>query len=182
MGTRPEFVKLILCFWHALLVPPMMQLVHSLHASSLYSTCVLLACVTRAVDDAACAISKRLGPCSTRALLDPGFLAGTNFPADATTCAVFERLGPLLDPGSLAGANYPADATACAVSECLGPVLDPGSLASTIPADATACAVSECLGPVLDPGSLASMIPADATACVVMTRPTMLQVQQSCDS
>ena len=83
-----------------------MQLVQSLHASSLYSTRV--------------------------------HLAGTNFPADATTCAVSERLGPLLDPGSLAGTNFPADATACAVSESLGPLLNPGSLAGmNCPTDAT---------------------------------------------
>ena len=32
-------------------------------------------------------------------------------PADATACAVSERLGPLLNPGSLAGMNCPTDAT-----------------------------------------------------------------------
>ena len=54
----------------------------------------------------------------------------------------FERLGPLLDLSSLAGTNFPADATACAVSKCLEPSLDPGSLADTnYPADATACVV-----------------------------------------
>ena len=110
-----------------------MQLVQSLHASSLYSTRV--------------------------------HLAGTIFPADATACAVSERLGPLLDPGSLVGTNFAADATACVVSEHLGPLLDPSSLAGTnFPADATACAVSERLGPLLNPGSLAGMnCPTDAT-------------------
>ena len=65
-------------------------------------------------------------------------LAGTNFPADATACAVSERLGPLLDPSSLAGTNFPADSTACAVSERLGPLLNPGPLAGMkCPTDAT---------------------------------------------
>ena len=86
--TRP------VCSWCALLVPPLMQLVHSSHASSLYSTRVLLARTTCTAVDAACALSERLGP-----LLDPGFLAGKDFPDDATACAVSKRLGPLLDPG-----------------------------------------------------------------------------------
>ena len=110
-----------------------MQLVQSLHASSLYSTRV--------------------------------HLAGTNFPADATACAVSERLGPLLDPGSMAGTNFAANTTARVVSERLGPLLDPSSLAGTnFPADATACVVSERLGPLLNPGSLAGMnCPTNAT-------------------
>ena len=54
------------CSWHALLVPPLMQLVPSLHASSLYSIRVLLARATRIAVDAACVISERLG-----SLLDP---------------------------------------------------------------------------------------------------------------
>ena len=100
--TRP------VCSWRALLVPPLVQLVHSSHASSLYSTRVLLARTTRTAVDVACALFERLGP-----LLDPGSLAGTNFPADATACAVFKRLGPLLDLASLAGKNCPANATVC---------------------------------------------------------------------
>ena len=91
-----------------------MQLAHSLRASSLYSTRVLLAGTNFPPDATACAVSERLGP-----LLDPGSLAGTNFAADATACVVSERLGPLLDPSSLAGTNFPADATACAGSERL---------------------------------------------------------------
>ena len=106
----PRAVTRLVCSWRALLVPPLMQLVPSSHASSLYSTRMLLACTTRTANDAAGALSKHLGP-----LLDPGFLAGTNFPVDATACAVSERLGPLFDPGSLAGTNCPAGATACVV-------------------------------------------------------------------
>ena len=82
------------------------------------------------------------------------FLTGTNSAPDFASCAVFERLGPLLEPGSLAGTNYPANGAACAVSECLGPVLDPGSLAGeNCPADAAACAVSERFGSLVDPSS-----------------------------
>ena len=107
-----------MCSWRALLVPPLMQLVHSSNASSLYSTRVLLARTTRIAVHAACAIFARLEP-----LLDPCFLANTNCSADATACAVSERLGPLLDPGSLAGTNCHADATA--LFERLEPLLDP---------------------------------------------------------
>ena len=102
-----------------------MQLVQSLHASSLYSTRVLLAGTDFPADGTACAVSERLGPS-----LDPGSLVGTNFAADATACVVSERLGPFLDLSSLAGTNFPADATACAVSERLRPLLNPSSLAS----------------------------------------------------
>ena len=112
------------CSLRALLVPPLMQLVQSLHASSLYSTPVLLAGTNFPADATACAVSERLGP-----LLHPGPLAGPNFPADAKACVVSERLGPLLDQSSLAGTNFPADATACVVSKRLGPLLNPGSLA-----------------------------------------------------
>ena len=122
-----------------------MQLVHSSHASSLYSTRVLLACTTRTAVDSACPFAESLG-----SLLDPDSLVGTNFPADAITHVVSERLGPLLDPCSLADTNFSADATACSVFERLWPLLDPGSLAGTnCPADATACAVSERLWPLL---------------------------------
>ena len=137
--------------WRALLVPPLMKLVHSSHASS-----------PRPVQS----------------------LARTTRITVGAACALFERVGPLLDPGSLAGTNFPADATACTVSKRLGPLLDPGSLADTnCPADATACAVSKHLGALLYPSPLAGMnCPADAKACVVTTRPTMFHVQQSCDS
>ena len=122
-----------MCSLRALFVPPLIQLVQSLHASSLYSTRVLLAGTNFPAGATACAVFERLGP-----LIDPGCLAGTNFPADATACVVSERLGPLLEPSSLAGTNFPADATACAVSERLGPFLNPGSLAGTnCPTDAT---------------------------------------------
>ena len=141
-----------MCSWRALLVPSLMQLVQSSHASSLYSIRVLLARTTRTAADAACSLFARLKP-----LHHPDSLAGTNFPADATACAVSERLGPFLDPGSLVVTKLPADATDCAVFKRLWALLDPGSLAGT-----------NC--------------PADATACVVMTRPTMFHVQQSCDS
>ena len=87
-----------------------MQLVQSSHASSLYLTRVLLARTTRTAVDAACALFESLGP-----LLDPGSLAGTNFPVDVTAYAISERHGLLLDPDSLAGTNCPADATACVV-------------------------------------------------------------------
>ena len=96
-----SFTRLV-CSWRALLVTPMMQFEHSLHASSLYSTRVLLARTTRTVDDAACATSERLG-----SLLDLSFLPGTNCPADATAYAVSERLGLLFDPGFLPGTNCP---------------------------------------------------------------------------
>ena len=138
--------------WRALLVPPMMQFVHSSRASSLYSARVLLACPTRTADDAACAISERLGP-----LLDPGSLAGANFPTDAIACAISEYLGPLLDPGSPSKIRTAPPMLQLVQSPNAGTLLDPGSLAGT-----------NC--------------PADATACVVMTRPTMFQVQQCCDS
>ena len=198
--TRP------VCSWPALLVPPMMQLVHSSYASSFYSTRVLLARTTRTTDNVACAISKRLEPlldqCSLAGtncpadattyavserlglLLGQSFLAGASYPADATACAVSDRLGPLLDPSSLAGTNYPIDTAACAVSKRLEPLLDQGSLARTsCPTDATACAVSEHIGPLLDPGSLAGTnCLTDTTAYVVMTRYTIFQFQQSCDS
>ena len=171
--TRP------VCSWRALLAPPFMQLAQSSHASSPYSTRVLLAHTTCTAIDADCAIFACLGH-----FLDPGYLAGTNCTADATACAVSERVGPLLDPGSLAGTNFLDDATACAVSECPGPLLDPGSLEDmNYPGDVTACAVSKRLGPLLDPSSLAGTnFPADTTACVVMTRPTMFQIPQSCES
>ena len=63
------------CSWRALLVPSLMQLVQSSHASSLYSTRVILARTPRTPVDAACALFDRLG-----SLLDPGSLAGTNSP------------------------------------------------------------------------------------------------------
>ena len=63
---HPEPVKLGLCSWHTLAVPPMLQLAQSSHASSLYSTRVLLARTTCTAVDAACAIFARLKP-----LLDP---------------------------------------------------------------------------------------------------------------
>ena len=75
--TRP------VCSWCTLLVPPLMQLVQSSHASSLYSTRVLLERTTCTTVDAACAIFERLGP-----FLDPGSLASTNCLADATACVV----------------------------------------------------------------------------------------------
>ena len=172
--TRP------VCSWRALFVPPLMQLVHSSYASSLYSTRVFLVRTTRNAYNAARAVYECFEPS-----LDLGSLAGTNYPAGTTARAVSKRLEPLLDPGSLVGSNCPADATACGVSERLGPLLYPGSLAGTnYPADAPACAVHERLGPLLDPGSLAGTnCPADATACLAMIRPTMFQVQQSsCES
>ena len=97
MDTHPRFIKLVLCSWHTLPLPSMMQLVQSLHASSLYLTRVLLARTTCATDDTACAIYERLGP-----LFDPGSPGRHDCAADAAACAVSERLGPLLDPGSLA--------------------------------------------------------------------------------
>ena len=207
MDTHPESAKLGLCSWCTQPVPTLMQLVQSSHASSLYSTRVLLAPTTRTTVDAACAIFTRLEPlldpcapgvhysyrrwcslcnlctprastrpvCSWRAVLVPllmqpvhssyasslystrVLLVRTTRTAVNVACALFERLEPLLDPCSLADTKCPADATACAVSERLGPLLDTGSLAST-----------NC--------------PADAAACVVMIRPTMFNVQQSCDS
>ena len=108
------------CSWRALLVPPLMQLVHSSHASSLYSARMLLARTSRTAVDAAYALSERLEPS-----LDLGSLAGTNFPADATACALSKRLGCLLDPDSLANTNCLIDTTACAVFERLGPLLAP---------------------------------------------------------
>ena len=86
--TRP------VCSWRALHVSPMLQLVQSPHASSLYSTRLVLAHTTCAIDVAACALFADLKP-----LFDPDSLAGTNCPTDATACAVSERPGPLLDLG-----------------------------------------------------------------------------------
>ena len=173
MGTHPESVKLGLCSWRTLPVPLLLQLVHSSHASSLCLTRVLLARTTRTAGDAACAVSERLGP-----LLDPGSLAGTSFPVDATACAVSEHLGLLLDPGSMAGTNYLADALLLAQSpnasglystrvpwqaRIATPMLQlvqspnaSGFYSTRVPWQArTACAVSECLGRLLDPGFLA---------------------------
>ena len=98
-------------------------------------------------------------------------LVRTTRTAVDAACALSERLGR-------------ADAKACAVSKRLGSLLDPGSLADTnCPADATVCAVSEHLGPLLDPGFLAGTnCPVDATPCLVVSRPTMFHVQQSCGS
>ena len=104
--TPRAFARTV-CSWRALLIPPLMQLGQSSHASSLCLTRVLLARTTRTAVDVACALFERLGP-----LLDPGSLADTICPADATACPVSERLGPLLDPSSLAGTNCPANATA----------------------------------------------------------------------
>ena len=89
---------------------------------------------------------------STRVLL-----ARTTPTAVDAACVIFARLEPLLDPCSLADTNCPADPTACAVSVRLGPLPDPGSLAGT-----------NC--------------PVDGKACLVIPRPTMFHVQQSCDS
>ena len=62
MDTRPESVKLDMCSWCTLLVPPMLQLVHSSHASSFYSTLVLLGRTTCTVVSAAGALFTRLEP------------------------------------------------------------------------------------------------------------------------
>ena len=173
----PRAFSRTMCSWRALLVPPLMKLVHFWHASSLYSTCVLLARTTCTADYAACALLVRLEPlldaCASGAhysLVPPMMqlvqssnasgLYSIRVPWQARTaprcyslCSL-QRLGLLLDPGSLAGTNCPTDATACAVFERLEPLLHPGSLVGmNCPADATGCAVSERLRPLLDPGS-----------------------------
>ena len=133
---------------------PLMQLVQSSHASSLYSTRVLLARTTRNAVDAACAIFARLEPfftrpvCSWSALLVPPLmqLVQTSHASSLYSTRVL-----------LARTTRTAVDAACSIFKRLGPFLDPGSLANT-----------NCL--------------ADATACLVMTRPTMFHVQQSCDS
>ena len=141
LRTPPAFTRPV-CSWRALLVPPLMQLVHSLHVSSLYPTRVLLARTTRTVNDAACALLARLD------LLLDSWASGAHYSYRryAACAAVSERLEPLLDPGSLAGTNCPADARACTVSKRLGSLLDPCSLAGTnysANSTSTACAVSE---------------------------------------
>ena len=65
LRTPQDLIRPV-CSWRALLVPPLMQLVQSLHASSTYSTRVLLVRTTRTAVDAACALFARLEP-----LLDP---------------------------------------------------------------------------------------------------------------
>ena len=144
MDTHPKFVKLGLCSWRKLPVPPMLQLVQSLHASSLFLTRVLLGYITCAIDDAACAIFARLEP-----LLDP-CAPGAHYlcPLRCSLCSphtprAFTRpawswralpvslmLQLVQSPNALsiystrvllAGAKCPADAAACAVSERLGP-------------------------------------------------------------
>ena len=113
--TRP------VCSWRTLLVPPLMQLVQSPHASSLYSTRVLLARTTRTAVVAVCAFYARLEPlldpcapgahysyrhwCSLCSLGTPRglystrvLLAHTNRTAIDAACVIFARLDPLLDP------------------------------------------------------------------------------------
>ena len=114
--TRP------VCSWRALLVPPVVQLVQSPHASSPYSTRVVLTRTTCVTDVAACALFTLRAftrPVrSRRALLVPPImqlvqsphasslystrvlLARSTCTADDAACAISERLGPLLDPSS----------------------------------------------------------------------------------
>ena len=62
VDIHPESVELGLCSWRTLPVPPMLQPVHSSHASSIYSTHALLARTTRTAVDAPCALFARLEP------------------------------------------------------------------------------------------------------------------------
>ena len=128
----------------------MVQLVKSLHASSLYSTRVLPARTTFTADDTTCAISARLEP-----LLDPrGFGAHylchrccslctlrTPRAFTRTVCSWRALLVPLMmqlvqslntsglysTRVPLAGTVCPADTTACAISKHLEPLFDPRS-------------------------------------------------------
>ena len=112
--TRP------VCSWRAQLVPLMMQLVQSPHASGFYLIRVLLARTTCIADDVACAIFERLGPlldpCAPGAQLVPPImqlvqsphasslyssrvvLAHTTYATHVAVCALLARLGLLLDP------------------------------------------------------------------------------------
>ena len=110
---------------------------------------------------------------STRVLL-----ARTTRTAVNESCAMSERLGPVLDP------RLPRRCYRVCSLRTPRVFTRPGFPGRhELPADATACAVSKRLRPLLYPGSLAGTnYSAEATVCVVMTRPTMFHVQQSCDS
>ena len=96
----------------ALLVPPLMQLVHSSHASNPYSTRVLLAHTTCTTVDAACAIFARLEP-----LLGPCALGAHNW---YQLLYSFNRLC-----AHLVHTTCATDVAACALFAGLEPLLDP---------------------------------------------------------
>ena len=158
----------------------MLQLVHSLHASSLCWTRVLLVRTTCTADDAACTFSARLRPLLDACASDAHYLyrrcctlcnlrthrafTRSVFSLQARTVPPMLQLVQSLDASGLYSArillgdtNCPAYTTAFAVSGRLGPLLDPGSLEGT-----------NCL--------------TNAAACAVRTRPTILQVRQPCVS
>ena len=147
MNTHPEFVKLDLCFWRTLPVPPMTQLVQSSHPWTLHSTRVLLARTTCAADDAAGAISARFevlfNPCAP----GTGHLCHRWYSST--------HLEPLLDQCA-PGAHY-----LCG-RQCMWrnlhtpraftrPVCSWRAL--PVRGDDTACAFSKRLGSLLDPRS-----------------------------
>ena len=126
-----------------------MQLVQSWHASSLYSTRVLLARTTCATDDAAGAISARLKPlldsCASGArYLCHRWSSWCNFRAPRAfsrsmyswrTLPVLLMVQLVQSPNTsglyltrvlLMRGACAADTAACAVSERLGPLLNPG--------------------------------------------------------
>ena len=75
-------------------MPPMMQLGQSLHASSLYLTCVLLARLT------VLPITQFVQSPHTSSFYLTRVLLTRTTAGDTAACAVSERLGILLDPGS----------------------------------------------------------------------------------
>ena len=163
-----------MCSWRAQLVPPMLQLVQSPHASTLYSTRVLLARTICTADDAACAISARLG-----LLLDP-CAPRTTCIADDAAWAISARLEPLLDPCAPGAHNLyrrccslcnlrtprPFTRPVCSWRAQLVPLMvqlvqSPHASGfylirvllarTTCIADDVACAIFERLGPLVDP-------------------------------
>ena len=179
MDTHSAFVKLGLCSWRTLSVPPMTQLVQSSHASSLYSIRVLLERITCAADDAGYAISPVLSPYSTHVLL-----ARTTSATDDPACAISARVGLLLDPyaswafylchrcGNLCNLRTPRPITRPGFSWQVVPVppirqLVESPNASSLYSTRFLLASTNCA--------------ADAAACAATTRSTMFQVQQSCD-
>ena len=127
-------------------MPPMMQLGQSLHASSLYLTCVLLARPT------VLPITQLVQSPHTSSLYLTRVLLTRITAANTAACAVSERLGILLDPGS------PSRHEPCRLCYSLCSLhswleLNPRSPGTTnCTTDAAPCAISARLGLFTRPG------------------------------